>query len=56
MKLTELQVHKIDEALSNLQSVLSQIKQKTLRGKALKDMKVLESAVTNLEIFRMNIT
>ena len=55
MKLTELQIHKIDEALSSSQSVLAQIKQKTLQGKSLKDMKTLETAVTHLEIFRLTI-
>lgn len=55
MKLTELQVHKIDKALSDLHSVLSQIKQKTLRGKRLKDMKTLEAAVTHLEVFRLTM-
>ena len=53
MKLTELQVHKIDEALSSSQSVLAQIKQKQLRGKDLQRMKTLESAVVHLETFRI---
>ena len=56
MKLTELQIHKIDEALSGSQCVLSQIKQKVLKGKALENMKILERAVVNLEIFRMVAT
>ncbi len=56
MKLTELQIHQIDEALKNSQPVLSQIKRKMLRGKDLKDMKTLESAVVNLEVFRINIS
>ncbi len=53
MKLTELQNFKIETALSYSQSVLSQIKQKPLKGKALKDMKLLESVVVNLEIFKL---
>lgn len=56
MKLTELQLHKVDEALSGLESVLSQIKQKQLRGKNLDAMKTLESAVVKLEVFRITIT
>ena len=55
MKFTELQIHKIDEALSGSQSVLSQIKQKTLQGQELEDMKILELAVINLEVFRLTI-
>lgn len=56
MKLTDLQRHQIDEALRNSQSVLSQIKRKQLRGKKLKNMKLLESGVVNLELFRMNVS
>ena len=55
MKLTELQIYKMDQALSNSQSVLAQIRQKELRGDNLAQMKMLEEAVTNLEIFRINI-
>ena len=55
MKLTELQIHQIDEALRNAQPVLSQIRQKPLRGKDLRAMKILESAVVNLEHFRLTI-
>lgn len=53
MKLTELQRHQIDLSLSYSASVLTQIKKKQLRGKNLEAMKVLETVVTNLEIFRL---
>ena len=55
MKLTDLQIHQIHEALSNSQTVLRQIKQKPLKGKALEEMHILESAVSSLEIFSMTI-
>lgn len=55
MKLTELQIHLIDGALRDLQCVLTQTKQKTLKGKNLAEMKLLESTVTSLEIFRMGV-
>ena len=51
MKLTDLQRHKIDQALSESQSVLSEIKRTPLKGKNLEYMKLLESAVQHLEIF-----
>lgn len=54
MKLTELQAHKIDRALQDSQSVLAQIKQKRLRGRALADMKILERGVVYLDTFKMN--
>jgi len=53
MKYTDLQKHKISEALSEASSVLSEIKRKTLKGKDLEHMKILESAVQNLEVMRM---
>ncbi len=49
MKLTELQRHKIDRAYENAGSVLREIKQKPLKGKQLRDMKILEAAVSSLE-------
>jgi len=53
MKLTELQRHEIDEALAKSSGVLASIKRRVLKGKNLEAMKLLESAVTNMEIFRM---
>lgn len=53
MALTELEHHKIEEALSNSRSVLSRMKQKPLKGKALDNMKILEVIVQHLELFIM---
>ena len=50
-KLTEVQQHRLDIAHSNATAVLDAIKRKTLKGKALADMKVLEAAVQHLEAF-----
>jgi hypothetical protein len=52
MKLTELQRHEIDEALIKSSSVLCNVKRRVLKGKNLEAMKLLESAVQNMEIFR----
>jgi len=52
MKLTELQMHEINEALQKSNSVLNQIKQKVLKGKSLRAMKVLEASVQHMELFR----
>jgi hypothetical protein len=51
LKLTELQRHEIREALSKSSSVCSQVEQKPLKGESLEAMKILETAVTNLEVF-----
>jgi len=51
MKLTEVQKFKVREALEKASSVCSQIKQKSLKGKDLEAMKVLESSVSGLELF-----
>lgn len=50
MKITELQVHKIDESYRNSSQVLHEIKRKALKGKDLDFMKMLESVVQTLEI------
>lgn len=51
MKLTELQLFKIREALKLNAEVLREIKQKNLKGESLKQMKDLEEIVTNSECF-----
>lgn len=50
MKLTPLQRHRLEEALRNSAEVLREIKRETLKGNALKKMKIIEEAVGNLEI------
>lgn len=55
MKLDNVQIYKVQEAMSSASSVCSQIKQKTLRGEDLKAMKILESAVSHLEIFLLHV-
>jgi hypothetical protein len=50
MKLTELQKHEIRAAYSSANAVLQQIKRKTLTKKEIEFMKILESAVSNLEL------
>lgn len=50
MKLTDVQKFKISQAYSNSNEVLQQVKKKNLRGKELEDMKILESAVSSLEV------
>lgn len=49
MKLDDVQKFKIQEAYEKSNSVLNQIKRRTLREKDLKQMKILESIVVNLE-------
>ena len=51
LKLTELQMHRVHEALRNTNAVLQQIKQKPLEGQALERMKLLEDGAGHLEIF-----
>ena len=51
LKLTELEKHQTEIALHNARAVLLHIKLKKLKGEALSDMKILESAVQNLECF-----
>ena len=51
MNLSELDYHRIEEALNNSRTVLSRMKQKMLKGKALEHMLVLERAVQALESF-----
>lgn len=53
LKLTELQKHKIQSSSRDLSSVLQEIKNKSLSGEALTDMKMLEQAVQHLEIFTL---
>jgi hypothetical protein len=55
MKLSELQKHKISEGHINISHVLNEIKCHPLKGKALEEMKILESAVQHLELFQMNM-
>jgi hypothetical protein len=49
MKLDDVQKFKIQESFEKANSVLNQIKRRTLNEKDLKHMKILESAVVNLE-------
>jgi len=51
MKLDPLQRNKIQEAHRHASGVLQEVKQKRLRGQDLEDMKTLETAVQNLELF-----
>lgn len=55
LKLTDIQKFQVDSAYRKAEEVLAQIKQKTLKGKALEDMKTLEGAVQHLEIFCLSI-
>lgn len=52
-KLSPLQKYKLSLALNAASSVLREIKQKPLTGKALDEMKLLEISVQNLEFFDM---
>jgi hypothetical protein len=49
MKLDDVQKYKIQEAYEKANSVLNEVKRRTLKGKELEHMKVLEYAVTYLE-------
>jgi hypothetical protein len=51
LELTEIQKHKILEAYRNASDVLREIKLKTLKDDALKDMKILEDGVSHIECF-----
>lgn len=51
IKLTELQMHKIQMALNYASDVLRDIKKNPRKGKALADLKALEGAVAALEVF-----
>jgi hypothetical protein len=53
IKLTELQAFQIRNAIASAGAVLNEIKLKHLSGKALNDMKTLESAVQGLECFML---
>ena len=56
MKTSDTQKYKINEAYEKSNSVLTEIRQKTLVGKNLEDMKILETAVQCLEIFMLSTT
>ena len=49
LKLTEVQKHRLREALRDSSEVLREIKQHRLSGEALIDMKLLEESVQGLE-------
>lgn len=51
MELTEVQKFQVREAYEKALSVCNQIKQKSLKGEEVDDMKILERAVSGLEIF-----
>jgi len=53
MKLTDTQKYQIREAFDKSNAVLQQIKRKTLTKKEIEDMKILESAVSELEVIIM---
>lgn len=53
MKLTDTQKYQIREAYDKSNSVLQQIKRKSLTKKEIEDMKILESSVSGLEIILM---
>lgn len=52
-KLTSLQQHRLRVAYREASEVLREIKLVELRGKALEDMKALESAVQQLEVCQL---
>ncbi len=53
LKLTGVQIHKLESAHGYAGEVLYQIKQKPLKGAALVEMQMLEDAVQNLETLSM---
>jgi hypothetical protein len=50
LKLTELQRHRLRAAHRETLDVLNEIKRHSLEGNALRDMKILEMAVQNIEV------
>lgn len=53
LNLTELQRHRIHEALRHASAVLREIKAKPLEGPALEQMKLLEVCVSEIEMFTL---
>jgi hypothetical protein len=51
LTLTAIMLYMLRNCLRDMRAVLQQIKSRPLAGKALEDMKILEEAVTYLEIF-----
>lgn len=55
LNLTELQRHKVQEALRNAGDVLRDIKQRPLEGNAQEQMRLLEGAVAAMEMFSLGV-